>query len=50
MTQEYHPECACQHRPLTKEDLLAMQARGEYEAINEAFAAGRFKFNDGEEN
>lgn len=50
MTQEYHPECACQHRPLNKNDLDQMHANGEYEAINAAFAAGRFKFNDSEEN
>ena len=50
MTQEYHPECACQHRPLTKEDLLDMQARGEYEAINAAFNAGRFHFTDKDTN
>lgn len=44
-TPKYHPECACQQRPLTQDDLTRMHANEQWEDINAAFNAGRFQLN-----
>ena len=44
-TPKYHPDCACQQRPLNDQDLRDMYAAGKYEEINAAQAAGRFQFD-----
>lgn len=40
-----HPDCVCQQKPLTQDDLTQMYDAGKYEEINAAFNAGRFNFN-----
>lgn len=45
MSDNHCPGCQCD-RTLNDADLKQMYAAGQYEEINSAFEAGRFKFTD----